>query len=492
MSLRLLLNAADTINVALHRPATQSSVSQWSQPNESSRAVNGQRTGSFAFHTLAENSPWWKVDLEREFPLDAIVIWNREGEFADRARTIQIHVSIDDTEWLLVHTGLIHFGGVRDERPLIHLLGGKVRARYVRISLEEPTPLHLDEVEVLVSKNFFAAEKFWRRLELYDFQAPVPQMQRDAYRVIVPKGSVSSPSLEITALNILRYNRFGNNFHQMLNAAALASELNIRQILLPTGMVLGASMLGEFGGIRFLNEGDPISGRALSGQFYFCDQFSSLFSKVSVESLYQTLTHTIQPLYNNFLSRALTPASGAMHFHFRSGDIFGAGQPHGAYVQPPLSFYKTALAHAVEHLGVERAVIVYEDTNNPCVAAFTEYLKANAFPFSAFSGSIEDDICELLQAEIICYGFGTFVESILCLSWHIRAAYAFRDVDCGAGINKPRGLGIREILLRKGLALHVVNDIANGYIERNGWKNSAAQREIMLTYPDDALLTARI
>jgi hypothetical protein len=299
--------------------------------------------------------------------------------------------------------------------------------------------------------------------------------------------------MDIDALEIVPFNRFGNNFHQLLNAAVLAPKMGIRDILFPQSFTRGASAGCTLAGLRFLHQADPSVGRALSGHYFWIEPFEHLFAQVSPRQMFDTLTNCIQPLYNGLISRAV-PAHDeyVMHFHFRSGDIFRSAKTHGSYVQPPLSYFRAALRHAVEQYGVRRAVLVYEDTGNPCVLAFKNYLESIAFEHCVQSASLEEDICELLRARIICYGLATFVESILCLSSHARVAYAFRDPEFGAGLNKPRGCGIREMLLLKGMTLHVGTDTGSGYISKDGWMNTAQQRELMLNYPEDALKLATL
>ena len=141
-----------------------------------------------------------------------------------------------------------------------------------------------------------------------------------------------------------------------------------------------------------------------------------------------------------------------------------------------------SLAHAIAHFDVQSAVIVYEDKENPCVDAFIDHLRSISLPFSTQSGSLNDDLLQLLSARILCYGFGTFAEAILCISRHAEIAYAFREVESFPHDNKAPGLGIRELLLKRGLKLHVVRDSARGYIQKHGWLNSPAQRELMLSY----------
>ena len=116
-----------------------------------------------------------------------------------------------------------------------------------------------------------------------------------------------------------------------------------------------------------------------------------------------------------------------------------------------------------------------------------EFLRAGSLPYSEHSGTLTEDVLELLSGRIICYGFGTFVESILCMSPHAHAAYAFREIEAFAGENMPAQRGIREILLRKGLTLHLAKDCAGAYTVKHRWVNSIEQRELMLSYPQQAL-----
>jgi hypothetical protein len=486
MSLKLLVDATDTVNVALNQPATQSSVSEWSVLNESGRAVNGHRSGSFSFHTLVESNPWWKVDLQRPYPIDAIIIWNRDDQYAARASALCIHVSLDGLEWLLVLQGRTFFRGARTSRPLVHLLEGKVNARFVRISLEGETALHLDQVEVLVSKNVQIIENFWQDVGrgpiAYDSIIAAPP----AYEVV--SGARADKDSKVSALKLRRYGRFGNNFHQLLNAAILAKALGIREIVVDREMLPAAVPKEPIGGLRFRDPDDADLGRALLGSFYFIAPFAPVFDKTSLDTICDTLADTIQPLYSDLLKQVRRPSQKrSMHFHFRGGDIFNENPAQGAYVQPPLAFYKAALSHAIGHCGVEAAVIVYEDKKNPCLEAFMKFLGAESFPYSEQSGTLTEDLLELLSAKIICYGFGTFVETILCISPHAQTAYAFREIEAFAGVNMPERRGIRELLLRKGLTLQLARDCAGAYTAKHQWVNSLEQRELMLSYPQQAL-----
>jgi hypothetical protein len=133
-------------NLALNKPAQQSSTSSWSHQNDSQGAVDGVKNGYFGFHTNSEPNPWWQVDLQSVSTLAEVRIFNRL-DLPGRAGTIQVLLSNDGVTWRKVyaHDGRT-FGG-NDGKPLVVGLNG-AQARFVRLQLGETTYLHLDEVEV--------------------------------------------------------------------------------------------------------------------------------------------------------------------------------------------------------------------------------------------------------------------------------------------------------------------------------------------------------
>jgi predicted O-methyltransferase YrrM len=140
----------DLINIAINKRACQSSTSRWSKPDESCAAINGDKGGEFSFHTDIETNAWWQVDLEAVFPLSLIVIFNRGilgSNFANRASSMEIYLSVNGMTWEKHYSGGQAFGGVQDNKPLRVNCAGKP-ARFVRLQLRERNYLHLDEVEV--------------------------------------------------------------------------------------------------------------------------------------------------------------------------------------------------------------------------------------------------------------------------------------------------------------------------------------------------------
>jgi hypothetical protein len=142
-------------NLALHKPALQSSTSLWSwhdDPAEDAGGVNnGIVTGYYSCHTDMELTPWWRVDLEHEQAISEIVVYNRidHPAMAARAAKLTIAISHDGINWhdMYTRTEDKGFGGA-DGIPLRVLLPEPTRTRYVRIMLPGRTILNLDEVEI--------------------------------------------------------------------------------------------------------------------------------------------------------------------------------------------------------------------------------------------------------------------------------------------------------------------------------------------------------
>ncbi len=69
-------------NIALGKPALQSSTSFWSRgatvAADARHGNDGQVGDVDTFHTEFEKSPWWQVDLENIYNIKKIYITNRK------------------------------------------------------------------------------------------------------------------------------------------------------------------------------------------------------------------------------------------------------------------------------------------------------------------------------------------------------------------------------------------------------------------------------
>jgi len=139
-------------NRALNRPATQSSVSQWSNeptPEADARgANNGRITGRAGFHTAFEDSPWWQVDLGAGFAVERVVVYNRM-DLRERCTRLSISGSVDGDAWTLRGAKLdgALFGGL-DGKPYVFHFSPHFTARFIRLTLIGEDFLHLDEIEI--------------------------------------------------------------------------------------------------------------------------------------------------------------------------------------------------------------------------------------------------------------------------------------------------------------------------------------------------------
>lgn len=145
IGLKYLNNFAFT-NISYNKPATQSSTSEWSCLNDATRALNGELTNeNFAFHTNLEENPWWMVDLEKEEYIYNIYIKNRIQDCKERAKTLQVEISLDKENWTLIPNEYLKWENL--DYLNVELLN-KYKARYVKLSLREKNYFHLAKVEV--------------------------------------------------------------------------------------------------------------------------------------------------------------------------------------------------------------------------------------------------------------------------------------------------------------------------------------------------------
>ena len=164
-------------NVALDKPALQSSISEWSLGRtieaDACIATNGDITSNIFFHTDHEVSPWWQVDLQEEFIIESIRIFNRR-DIPERLKHFTVLTSLtgETGDWLKLYrkdTDII-FG--RDDDPFVIIPDTQWIARFVRIRLDQVGFLHLRECEVLGRRPAFD--------DLSRFRAQTRELQQRA------------------------------------------------------------------------------------------------------------------------------------------------------------------------------------------------------------------------------------------------------------------------------------------------------------------------
>jgi hypothetical protein len=139
-------------NIALGKPATQSSISEWSNGEtpeaDAAGGNNGYITGDFGFHTEFERDPWWQVDLLAGFAVERVALYNRL-EFPERCTRVAIYGSADGETWTMRAAKLDDalFGGA-DGCPYVFDFATPFPARFIRLGMIGEGYLHLDEIEV--------------------------------------------------------------------------------------------------------------------------------------------------------------------------------------------------------------------------------------------------------------------------------------------------------------------------------------------------------
>lgn len=141
------LSENPSTNVALDRPATQSSTSAWStdpDPQVDARvANNGDAVSQKYFHTALEVGPWWQVDLGELHFVDKIVIYNR-SDARERLTRFTVFGSDDGGKWLPLFKKLddnsvnVFAANITEANPV----------RFIRVRLDGHNYLHFRECRI--------------------------------------------------------------------------------------------------------------------------------------------------------------------------------------------------------------------------------------------------------------------------------------------------------------------------------------------------------
>ncbi|QPC91651.1 FkbM family methyltransferase [Mesorhizobium sp. INR15] len=139
-------------NLALNKPATQSSISEWSfgrRPEEDAKGGNnGNISTEMGFHTKREQDPWWQVDLGDEFLVYKVILYNRQHQ-AHRLRHFSLLRSLDGQHWSVFYRKIDSaIFGDSDPRPYVADISGDHPARFVRVQLDGYECLHFSECQV--------------------------------------------------------------------------------------------------------------------------------------------------------------------------------------------------------------------------------------------------------------------------------------------------------------------------------------------------------
>jgi hypothetical protein len=469
-------NIITSTNVAVGKPASQSSLSAWSTENDASGAVSGMMPETFGFHTGVEAAPWWMVDLLQLYRIDRIVIHNRLDSLQELARSCLVDISEDGTSWVIVHAGLAYFSGGALGVPLNLPLGGRASARFVRVSLAEEGCLHLAQVEVFVN----AGDQIRRLTGLHalpflgEFPATPPYL---SYWLEGPIGAGLDAG--IIGLKLTFIGRLGNQMIQIINAVCIARRLGIRYIIVLEGGMIRLQERFSHSGIEFIarTEDAEMPGLFLTGNFFLFDQLRPLVYERSSEERYQIVHDIILPgLMEKLPAGEDIKYEDELTIHMRSGDLFAGSAVDPGYVQPPLAYYTLLVRNLTTQKRISRVRLVFEDRANPCVDGLIAFLKDADIPLRVQSGTLAEDVVALVDSPMLVFGHGTFGVAIALLSRRIETLFCFNGYNRISYIDVP---SIAKVIS--------VNDRASSYIKFGTWRNTPEQRQLMLEYPESAL-----
>ncbi|MDR3177343.1 MAG: hypothetical protein LBT96_00010 [Campylobacteraceae bacterium] len=99
---KTLCESENLIDIAPLGKATQSSLSQWSKPNDAQRAVTDVGNVTFAFHTNKEQNPWWILTFDKPKHIEYIILHNRRDAYQERSQRLTIEL-YDSKEYIKIY-----------------------------------------------------------------------------------------------------------------------------------------------------------------------------------------------------------------------------------------------------------------------------------------------------------------------------------------------------------------------------------------------------
>jgi hypothetical protein len=165
------------VNLALHKPATQSSIYRGTGVDQGPQFGNDGILESQPREPYMlvitdpnePNPPWWQVDLQGVYTLTQLKLYNRKACCQEQSRTVQVMLSTDGSHWERVYA----HNGTPFDVITVDLRGRS--ARYVRLQLAERGSLQFAECEVYGYANAPATEMIASQPPVQPPSQPSPQ-----------------------------------------------------------------------------------------------------------------------------------------------------------------------------------------------------------------------------------------------------------------------------------------------------------------------------
>lgn len=273
----------------------------------------------------------------------------------------------------------------------------------------------------------------------------------------------------LDVLVVAQHGRFGNMVRQVALAIATAKKLGIGEVivkslpLFPQGTwsIDGFTSLTHDSKLRTRTVRKPLL--ALGGDFFVRSRLPVDLENSEFEEI------------GSFLSRLggfsaqppLDPET--LVIHIRSGDVF-TNKPHSSLGQPPLSFYQ----YVIREEKPSKIVLVFEDYANPVIGRLISHVSGLNIPFDVSSGDFRTDVSVLLSARKLVTSVGTLADAILLLSPNIERWISF---------GRPARRYYQGRALQSIKSVFDESGEYSGFVLNENWKNSAAQRDMMLNFP---------
>jgi len=245
--------------------------------------------------------------------------------------------------------------------------------------------------------------------------------RRDSYAILPSVGlNAGRSDGGIEAIEIIGDLRFGNSFISLVQALTVAQILGVNHVSCSHQSV---KFSGRIGNIMVTKEAASTRNR-LSGIFFYPQLLNPLLSRAAVTDWWESpfaSNPEVFALYGIELNQEPFGEDDLV-IHLRSGDVFKSKNPHTAYGQPPLAFYKKV----VQHRDWRKVVLVYEDEANPVIRGLKGYLTSKKVPYVVSSEDPATDVNLCLRGRHLVMSVGTFLWPVVAASTNVESVYVFK------------------------------------------------------------------
>lgn len=428
----------------------------------------------YIFHTKADDpAPCVIIHIPEASQGQAVHLYNRcakQKEISRRLFGVSVFRSIDGNHWIDCGIQLTDAQVYRRE-PIT--ITSNEAIKYIKISRDKAgDPIHISQI--LLGTTL---EEMFRENEKILFQlCQKYHLSKDGClwdskeKKILALGGFKTRIISAVYINWL--GRFSNALIMLTNAILFAYKIGATKVyvdesdrirdIFPSQSVIRCEGFDV----------DVVIGKPDCDEIYLQGCFYDFHRRYS--KFYRSLPGFRQ-VCQSFLKATGFHLEGGCHpfdtmvIHIRSGDVFMGVKPHYGYGQPPLAFYQLAISHH----NPARVCLVYENENNPVIPELKKYLTDKKIPIQVHSSlMLRDDVQEIIRAQVLVYGAGTFVPCILAFNNVLKKAYIFNYSIPFGNVDKNS-------------RFYVVNDKKGEYIEKvlsGNWRNTEEQRQMMIDY----------